>query len=83
MLSRLILVREDILQLRLQPDQDGFEFIKRKMVLTSFDSLERGVRHANFLREIRVGKAASRLSQIPRKLSVEVPLHLGKLAKLS
>lgn len=51
------------------------------MVFASFNAVERGVRYANFLREICVGKAAASLSQIKRKLTIEIPLHLPKLAK--
>jgi hypothetical protein len=80
---QLVLVWENVFQSGFQSDQNSFEFVHREVVLTSLDAMQRGVRHANFLREIRIRKAAPRLSQIPRKLSVEVPLHARRLAKLS
>ena len=72
---------ENILQLDLQPTQDRFQLVQRDAVLASFDAVKRSVRHANFLREICIGKAATRLSQIMRKLTIKIPLHPAKLAK--
>lgn len=80
---QLILPRKYIPQTGLEPDQNRFEFIKRKMVLASLNSMKCGVRHADLLGELRVRKAASRLSQISRELSVEIPLHPRRLAKYS
>jgi len=79
--SRLILFWEHIFQSHLQPAQDRLQLIQREMVLASFNAMERGMRHANLLREIRIGQATTRLSQKTRKLSVEVSLHPAKLAK--
>ncbi len=77
----LILVREDILQRGLELHQNRFELIQRDVVLATLNTVQGRMRHPDFLGEIRVGKAATSLTQIPGKLSVEIPLHPSRLAK--
>jgi len=40
---RLKFLRENVSQLYPQPDQDRFELADRKVVLATFDAVERGV----------------------------------------
>jgi hypothetical protein len=52
-------------------------------MLTPFNAMERGVRHPDSLREIRVRKTSSRFSQEFGELAIQVSLHPPKLASLS
>jgi hypothetical protein len=81
MAQRLVFAWEDIPQLDLQPAQDRFQLVERDVVFASLNTVERRMRHADLPGEIGVGKAATRLPQIPRKLTIEIPLHPRRLAK--
>src|SRR5438445_3820675 len=79
--SLLIFLWEHILHLDLQPVKDRFQLVECNVVFTPFDPVESSMRNANFLGEIRVRKASPSLSQIPRKLAVQVSLHQPTLTK--
>ena len=54
----LALSRENILQFNLHLPQDRFEFAERDVVLSALNAVERGVREADELPELGVGKTS-------------------------
>lgn len=75
--------RENIPKLDFELVQNCLQLIESDMVLSAFNSVQRGVGDANLFRKISVGEIAPRLSQEFCKLAIQVSLHRERLTKLS
>ena len=74
--ERLVLLREYVFQLDLQPVQDRLQFIQRNVVFAAFKTVEGGVRNADLFRESCVRETPPRLPDIARKFVIQISLHL-------